>query len=147
MPGSRHRSGFSSSSSCPHISYQIFNIKYAQASSLRFWAHCTCYRVTSRHHTERIVHPDCPLKHGGMALVATPGCRHHLQSVWVGVLCILNAFCRGEITSLWRLLNTVSHSFPLEKKNIKSSIISFYFKQIRRSSPRHGAPPVELIQL
>lgn len=45
MPGSRHRRGFSSLPSCPHISHQMFTIKYSRASSVQFWAHCTCYRL------------------------------------------------------------------------------------------------------
>lgn len=45
MPGSRHRRGFSSLPSCPHISHQMFTIKYSRVSSVQFWAHCTCYRL------------------------------------------------------------------------------------------------------
>lgn len=59
--------------------------------------------------TQRIVQPDCPFKHEGMARVVTPGCRHHLQSVWVGALCILNAFCRGKLPPVGDYL---THSPP-----------------------------------
>lgn len=108
MPGSRHRRGFSSLPSCPHISHQMFTIKYSRASSMNFWAPCTCYRVASRHHTKD-PHPGCPFKNEGLALAAMPGCRYHLKSVWVRVLYILNMFCRGEIASR-RLLNTLPTS-------------------------------------
>lgn len=69
--------------------------------------------------TRRIVHPDCLFNHKGKDPVATPGCRHHLQSVWVAMSCILNSFCRGKLSRFCKTLDTVSHSgFPSENMNI-----------------------------
>lgn len=87
--------------------------------------------------TRRIMHLDCPFKHERMALMAMPGCRHHLQSVWGRVLCIFNfkfhfkCILLKKITS-WRMLNTHSPSFIffLQKhaKNPDSVLLPFQTK-------------------
>lgn len=118
MPGSRHRRGFSSLPSCPHISHQMFTIKYSRASSMKFWAPYTCYRVTSWHHTKD-PHPGRPFKNEGMAPAAMPGCRYHLKSVWVRVLYILNMFCRGKLPP--ENCSTHRHLFIFLNKNMKIS--------------------------
>lgn len=89
-----------------------------------FLVYATCYRVTSWHHTKDHA-SDCPFKHEGTALVVPPGCSHHLQSVWVGVLCILNAFCRGKLPPSEECL-THSASFIFPHKNMRIPNKPFY---------------------
>lgn len=103
-PGFKYRCDFSATSSFPFpIKYSTLNMhKHHQWS----FGHTVPAKRLLSDITQRIAHLDCPFKHEGMAFMAMPDCRHHLQSVWGSVMhfkCIL----LREITSLWRKLNTV----------------------------------------
>lgn len=101
---SGHRRGFSSLSSCPRISHQIFNIKYAQGSSVQFKANCTCYRVTSQHHTK---------DHASWLAHLRDGSHGYLAADIIGVLRILHASCRDKLPHSAK----VPHSFFALRKH------------------------------
>lgn len=110
------------------ISHQIFHIKYARASSMRFWAHCTCYRFTSWHRAKD--------RASWLPIFSMKGWRSWqrlaadiIYNLFGGVMhskCIL----QREMTSLWRMLNTQSFiHFPCKNMKIPYNVLLFQTKK------------------